>query len=1255
MKRIILTAMLVMLLVFTGSTWIVLNTQWGLDRAHDLVTQFVPGKLSIQSLRGTLRGPIRLFGISYTDDDIDIKLERLVVDWQLIKLLTGTLQISEFDAQGLRIKLLEATKQRKAATPTGIALPFSVDIINARLSHAHISTKSRPPFIIKHINLQASLDDHTVKLGHLSIQADLFDLTTKGQLGLDVKQQFNLETIWTLRYRDYPPINGHGNFNGTLQKLLLTQAIQQPGLVVSLHGQLNNLLETPGWQLTLQVQQLNTQQLVKSWPVVDTDGKLVSKGNLAGFSLAGELRSNLPEQGLFQSTFHLEAKPNIWKITDFTTTHQPTKASLYASGEWRPGPESGSLVLNGGWKQLRLPLLSDRQSDSLSSNKGEFKLNGKLDAYEFTVNTDLGGKQVPTTLLNISGSGNQQRANISSISAATLDGKILGSALVAWSPYLNWDASFTIDDINPATKWRDWPGRLYAKLKAVRKGPSNAPLDIIDLKKLGGKLRGYPVNAHGLLNWSNKKINIKNVDLNIGDSSLQLSGLRNKNWNLQAKLTSPNVNNLWPYSKGKLNLQANVSGPRLTPHIIASINGEKLAFEDYRIGGLNGDFDVDLQSDEQFITALTVNDIAKGSRQWQSAAINADGTRTQHQLKLELRQETDFIQIVVHGSLNQQQVWRGEIAQTSFNLKDFGEWHQTRPAPFQLASKQASLGPWCLTQPGAHVCLQGEQKQNTWNAKLDAKNFPLAMLDNWAPPHLRLHGKTNIDTSLHYIPGHELTGDLLVSIPDDFSLKVADKQQTLRFGPGKIQASLNAAGLDANINLSAYELGDLALRLNLPDWHALSGLQPAQALTGHLTTSLSSLAHLNGFLLDVPDLTGSIKADMRLGGTIGAPLVTGETTINQASADIPALGIKLENINLRAHSKTGSQINYQLSARSGKAEPLTITGNTLLQKPDGWPTKLNIRGDDFEIANLPDVKINISPQLNIEINGRRIDLNGEIAVPHARFRPRALPTTSVSPSQDVIIIDESELPVIEERWKIYSHVRVILGEHVYFDGFGLRGEISGNLLLIDEPGKLTVGQGEIKITEGTYKAYGQDAKIRRGRLMFANTVIDDPGVDLEAVREVDTVTAGVRVRGSLKQPELTLFSEPAMSESDIASYFLLGRPMNTTEGNEGQQLQQALLAARLAGGELFVDQTGIYSYVDELSFEADKTTEQTSLVVGKYLSPKLYVRYVTGIIESSNIVEVHYKLSKYLRIQTEAGYRGSSSVTGADIYYSIEY
>jgi len=1255
MKRTTLSFILVALLLLVSGSWFVLNTQWGLERTYELVQHSIPGKLSIQSLQGKLVGPIKLTGVNYINDEININLDRLELDWRPISLFKGTFRLNKLDAHGLSIKLTDTSGADDSKPPPSFALPLAIDVLDARLTKAHIITEQQQPFLIKQIILQGTARDNSVHLARLTIETERFDLTTDGKVGLDNTHPVELHTIWAARFNDFTELKGIGNFTGSLARLELKQTIKQPGLDVALHGFLTNVMSNLGWNLSLDVKQFNTQKLATSWPRLSTHGKLTSNGRLDGFTVSGNLVSSLPEQGSLQSIFEINAKPEVWHLTTLKARHTPTNGTLHASGEWRPGPDLGTLLLSGGWNQLVLPLSPTSKTHRLSSNTGNFSLSGGLNNYKFEVNADLAGQQLPFMQLKLIGRGNQRQVKISDITALTLDGNVTGSAIASWDPQVKWETTLLAQKINPAIHWRDWPGQLNAQLHAYSKKTKDDLINGIELKALTGNLRGYPVDAHGSMAWGNKRFNINDIRLNIGDSQLVMSGGRKEAWNLQAELTAPDLHTLWPYSRGKLETRINVTGPRLKPHIIAKINGEKLVFEDYRIGVLAGDFDIDLQTDEKFKTTLSAIEIAKDATHWQSITLDADGTRTKHQIKLALKNDTDFIQLVAHAGLNNQQVWGGEIVQTIFNVKDFGEWQQTEPAAFYFTINQATLGPWCLKQRGAHVCLQGEQKQNIWKANLNAKYLPLTLLENWAPSHLRLYGKTNIDTNLYYIPERELTGNLLISTPEGFRLEVAGKEQSFPFGSSKMQASLNAKGLDANINLPAGELGGLTVHFSLPQWNALTGLKSTQPVTGHLKGSLTSLAHLNGVFLDYPNLTGSFNTNLRLNGTIGSPLITGDTAINQASAEISALGIKLDDINLHAYSKTGSQVDYQIKARSGKAEPLSITGYTLLQKPVGWPTKLNIRGNNFELANLPDVKINVSPQLDVEVQGRRIDLTGEITVPHARFRPRTLPKTSVSPSQDVVIIDDAELLVIKERWKIYSHVRVILGEHVYFEGFGLKGEVSGNLLLIDEPGKQTIGQGEISITEGTYKAYGQDAKIRRGRLMFANTVIDDPGIDLEAVREVDTVIAGVRVHGTLKDPELTLFSEPAMSESDIISYFLLGRPMDTTEDEEGQQLQKALLAARLAGGELIVDQTGIYSYVDELTFEADKTTEQTSLVVGKYLSPKLYVRYVTGIVESSNIAEIHYKLSKHLRVQTEAGYRSSNSVTGADIYYTIEY
>ena len=1255
MKRTALSILLVILLGLGGSVWYLLNSQWGLDLTYNLVRHTLPGKLSIQSLQGKLLGPITAHGIRYESNEFKLVVDEMQLDWRPVSFLRGTLQLTTIDAHGIDIELVNTGTAINDDANRSLILPFAIELTNAQLTDITI-TKDEQPIYISRIALQVTARDENVQLTQLIIKSERLDLTTDGKFGLTETQAAELHTTWIARFPDLQPLQGSGKLAGSLTNLEVEQSIKQPGIDVKLHGRLNDVLSHIKWYLTFDVTQLSPRQLSSSWPAITTQGKLTSEGNLDAFIVAGDLLNNVPEHGELQTQFKIHATPDVWLFDRLHAKHTPTSASLDATGKWKPGPDLGMLSLAGSWKRLVLPLKTDQQAHFVS-NSGQFTISGRPANYQFDTHGDLTGPNLPQMEIAIVGNGNLKQVNLTSITAKTLDGIIRGSAFASWEPQLSWKGTLRAKSLNPAIQWHDWPGQLNAEIRVSGKTTTDKITTTrFELKRLNGKLRDYPVEAHAKVDWGDGNINIHEVKLDIGDSQLRASGRRDNIWNMQAALNSPDLNALCPYSRGKLTADIALSGARATPHVIANITGEKISFQDTLIGQIKGDIDIDLQSDERFTTLITASDLIKGSRQWQSLKFLADGSRTQHQIHLELRQEMDLVQLVIDAGLNKHQIWRGQISRTVFKTDKFGEWQQTQPALFSFDIHNASLNPWCLTQPGASICLQGNKQQNVWNAELKATQLPLNLLEKWLPTHLEIHGRANLDTRLHYVKGRELTGGLHVDIPKGFRLEVPDKSQSFQFGAGNLNANLNDAGLEANFDLPANDLGNIKMVLRLPDWHALSGLPASQPLNGYIKISLVSLDRLNGFFLDSPNLTGSFMADLRLGGTVGTPSVIGESKIDQASADIPALGIKLEKINLRASSQSGKKIDYQFSSRSGKGAPLTVTGYTLLQSSEGWPTKLQVRGNNFQLANLPDTKIDISPSLDIEVKGRRINLEGTVTVPHARFHPRALPKSSVSPSQDVVITDASELPEIEEHWKVFSNVRVILGDHVYFDGFGLKGELSGNVLLIDEPGKQTVGQGEIRITEGTYRAYGQDAKIRRGRLMFANTFIDDPGIDLEAVREIDNVTAGVRVRGTLKQPELTLFSEPVMSESDIISYFLLGRPIEETTGDdEGAQLQKAILAARLAGGELIVDQTGIYTYVDEVSVEADNTTEQTSLVIGKYLSPKIYVRYITGIIESSNIVEIQYKLSKFLRIQTEAGYRNSQAITGADIYYTIEY
>ena len=122
-------------------------------------------------------------------------------------------------------------------------------------------------------------------------------------------------------------------------------------------------------------------------------------------------------------------------------------------------------------------------------------------------------------------------------------------------------------------------------------------------------------------------------------------------------------------------------------------------------------------------------------------------------------------------------------------------------------------------------------------------------------------------------------------------------------------------------------------------------------------------------------------------------------------------------------------------------------------------------------------------------------------------------------------------------------------------------------MIEDSAGQLSVGTGEITIPEGRYRAYGQRLDVENGRLLFTGSPLDNPGLDIRAVRRVNDIVVGLQIRGRARQPELELFSIPAMGQTDTLSYLILGRPMDGASASEGEVVAKAALALGLAGGD----------------------------------------------------------------------------------------
>jgi len=245
----------------------------------------------------------------------------------------------------------------------------------------------------------------------------------------------------------------------------------------------------------------------------------------------------------------------------------------------------------------------------------------------------------------------------------------------------------------------------------------------------------------------------------------------------------------------------------------------------------------------------------------------------------------------------------------------------------------------------------------------------------------------------------------------------------------------------------------------------------------------------------------------------------------------------------------------------------------------------------------------------------------------------------------------------------------------------LKGKLQGELQLIDEPKKATKVFGTLYIKDANYNIYGQLLKVTRGDLHFFGGAIDNPEVNVEAIRDFKTVasdkelTVGIRMHGILDRAKIDLFSIPeGLSKPDILSYLIIGQPSKQASENKAQLLLQAASAINFGGTSEI--NNFLNTLREKLGFSEFGITEETRInkpqeitpskpnqstkpgdslttntaFAGRYLTPKIYVGYSIGFLDPVNTFRVRYHMGKYWSIQTESSSLGS----GADLIYTIE-
>jgi translocation and assembly module TamB len=208
--------------------------------------------------------------------------------------------------------------------------------------------------------------------------------------------------------------------------------------------------------------------------------------------------------------------------------------------------------------------------------------------------------------------------------------------------------------------------------------------------------------------------------------------------------------------------------------------------------------------------------------------------------------------------------------------------------------------------------------------------------------------------------------------------------------------------------------------------------------------------------------------------------------------------------------------------------------------------------------------------------------------------------------------------------------------------------------------------GTVRVRDGSYSAYGQKLDISRGRVVF-NGPIDNPALDLTALRPNLPLEVGVSLTGTVLSPRIRLVSRPEMNDADKLSWLVLGTaPDGAQTGAQTAALQAAAatLFGRNDGGlasALGLDVLTIRGSGALDSFAASSTLSgfqsgsavpgqvggsatvspgavgQNVVAIGKRLSSRLVVTYEQGLRGVWNLLRIQYDITNRMAIRAQTG------------------
>ncbi|MDH5263204.1 MAG: translocation/assembly module TamB domain-containing protein [Betaproteobacteria bacterium] len=1248
--------------------------------------QFVLGRAlalaggSIGTVEGRLVGPLAVDSIEVVTPTLRLRAKQVALDWSPTRLLGGEVRIERLHAASLEIATL-ASKE-PAREPATLVPPVRLHVGRAGVDRLLVGTLAEDGkgTELRDVSFRLAASHAAWILGEAGASTPFGRAKLAGTVGAAAPFPIELkgELLGTRGDRAYRAMLAAA---GTLAKIDASLDAREGGLSGNANARIEPFSAVPLRSLAAKLAGLDLSAFAA---VPGTD--LAVEADLAprdGALLAGPVKIANAGAGPFDKGRLPVASATAYLAINADRFEATKVAAAFAGG----GSASGEVRWAGGKLDATL-VVKDADLRSWHSRLRETKFAGSVaavatsDAQAFDValvdpRFEIRGEaRIAQGVLTV----NRARLSRGAAFAEASGTLALGGAR-------EFRAQGLIERIDPAAFARVPAGELNATFTATGT-LANGPAGEVVLEIAKSHFADMAVGGRVALATDGARLSRTDADVTVGANRLVAKGsLGRAGDTLDVKLVSPD---LAPLGRafghaigGSVDLEAKVSGAFVALSGHASIEAKNLVLPGaIRVAAASGRVELGAGDAGAAHGQVAVQGVAQrgDTKAWiDRATVAIKGTRRSHEIRL----AAEFPDRVVAQALLDGGVlpgtrlpeWRGRLESLSTTgLTDFA---LSAPATLVVSAERIELGEAVFGGEPGEVRLAvtrwtpaGFETRGTSSAVVVRTIRQLLKIQGEVGSTLVLAGQWDVRV------GDSVDG--FVSIRRERGdVRVGEPRQALGLEALSLRMDATGGRVKATVDIRGRQAGQWKGEVSATLARAGEGweISPTAPLDGRFTVDVPDLAWTAGWLGPEARAGGRLAGEGTLAGTRRDPTWSGRIEATKLAIRDPALGAEVADgtIVIALKDREARIERFALSmpwvpsaeaARAIASAKHPVAGTVTAEGGIDLGTRkgsLRVKADAWPLTRLASRFLAVSGEGGVDFDGPRTAMTGRFAVDAGWF---GIPDTAAPSLSDDVIIERGETAPVAARdaERIRLDLRVDLGEHLYFVGRGLNTRLAGSLRLVGDVGANLRTTGTIRAVGGTYEAYGRKLALERGALNFQGP-IDNPGLNVLALRKGLPVEAGVEIAGTVARPKVRLVSVPDVPESEKLAWLVLGRGRGDVSAADAAMLVGAA-SSILGRGAMSESRVFRGLGIDELSVGAEEsgllgtmpqstvagrtggTSAAEVVTVGKQLTDNILVSYKQGLADAEGSFRVTMQFTKSLQFIVRAGY-----LPGIDVVY----